>query len=838
MKFPKLLWRFSFSRSQLPPHKNSPSSTAPSQPISKTGHGAFNGKPSVLYSSGSGTYGALSLYSPTVFGTTYSAIYFQIEGDQLNSKVTVGISDTTTDTSYSFPLANCITETTKTGAWTMALCDISKASTANNYNRLYFQDSTGSGLTFHLADVYLGMLPAKYPAFTAGTIIGSNTLVMFGNGVPENITSISFISDVYPKTTLSYVPTKTQVYNDVYPRTYFYLNLTNIGSTLKNGNYTIGTTGGNFNVEIGNGGQTFVLDYTSTWPIADDIYGMAFTPNGAYAKKYGVTVNRWGGNDRTCYNPNGEFTNAAADWYYTNRDVGLTSKQFLANAVSWGVKSFFSLSALDWVAKDKSSGSYPLTVYPNQEKSVNGFGNGKFPNGTKIVADPTTAYTPWNLSLATTFVKSMATQPSYVAIDNEMDIADGTHYDIHPNPPTYDELLNGRYVPYAKMVKSVFPKAMVVGPSSCCWNSGAGAADKAKYNYLDFIPWFLQELKKMEPQTGRILDSLDVHIYPGDGVSANKDDPELRMRITRSWWDPTYKDESWFGDVVVSNQTNGGYPQYIPRFKKIIKQYYPGTKFGIGEWSLGNENHVSTGLAIADTLGIFGREMVDWATYWTSPPDDSMAGLGFWLFRGNTSFAFPSYGLNFTYKTTPNFDTWGAYAGVTEPGAKNATLVLINKSAKSSYVNPIGLPSGVYHVRHFSDVSKTAMNWGEIEISGAVVVPPYTAMLLRPISAAPAFNGPFVPVYGQCGGTYYQGSTYCVAGTVCKFVSSFYSQCVPTSSSTTTTTTTTATSPSPSPTANCQPKNAQCGGKTYTGAKCCASGSTCTVVSEWYSQCK
>jgi hypothetical protein len=33
----------------------------------------------------------------------------------------------------------------------------------------------------------------------------------------------------------------------------------------------------------------------------------------------GVTVNRWGGNAVTAYNPNGQFTNAGNDWYFENR---------------------------------------------------------------------------------------------------------------------------------------------------------------------------------------------------------------------------------------------------------------------------------------------------------------------------------------------------------------------------------------------------------------------------------------------------------------------------------------------------------------------------------------
>ncbi|KAJ1567369.1 hypothetical protein HK096_010083, partial [Nowakowskiella sp. JEL0078] len=48
-----------------------------------------------------------------------------------------------------------------------------------------------------------------------------------------------------------------------------------------------------------------------------------------------------------------------------------------------------------------------------------------------------------------------------------------------------------------------------------------------------------------------------------------------------------------------------------------------------------------------------------------------------------------------------------------------------------------------------------------------------------------------------------------------------------------TTTTTTAAGSG----GNCAAKYAQCGGQTYSGPTCCASGSTCTYNNQWYSQC-
>lgn len=55
---------------------------------------------------------------------------------------------------------------------------------------------------------------------------------------------------------------------------------------------------------------------------------------------------------------------------------------------------------------------------------------------------------------------------------------------------------------------------------------------------------------------------------------------------------------------------------------------------------------------------------------------------------------------------------------------------------------------------------------------------------------------------------------------------------IPSSSTTTAPPATTTTSGS-----NCSQKWGQCGGNNWTGATCCVSGSTCSRVNEWYSQC-
>ena len=54
--------------------------------------------------------------------------------------------------------------------------------------------------------------------------------------------------------------------------------------------------------------------------------------------------------------------------------------------------------------------------------------------------------------------------------------------------------------------------------------------------------------------------------------------------------------------------------------QETIAAHYPGTKLIISEWNFGADESMNGALAIADVLGIYGREGVDAAAYWRNPP--------------------------------------------------------------------------------------------------------------------------------------------------------------------------------------------------------------------------
>lgn len=70
------------------------------------------------------------------------------------------------------------------------------------------------------------------------------------------------------------------------------------------------------------------------------------------------------------------------------------------------------------------------------------------------------------------------------------------------------------------------------------WTSAVGWNDTAAHGNVDFLPWFLGEMKKAEKTAGRrLLDYLDIHYYFQADTSSNTDAAKaIRLRATRSLW--------------------------------------------------------------------------------------------------------------------------------------------------------------------------------------------------------------------------------------------------------------------------------------------------------------
>ena len=380
----------------------------------------------------------------------------------------------------------------------------------------------------------------------------------------------------------------------------------------------------------------------------------------------GAHLNRWGGNPNTRYNWTlGMAWNAARDWEFRNfggkaAAPSASADSFIDTDRSLSVQSVITIPAIGWVASngdaETQSVNVPLAGGPplaTQSDAIAGYDPAANRAATSVRSvarkgapfadppDPTAKVVyqdEWVNHLVRRFGRADTGGVGWYAVDNEADLWSVTHTDVHPVEPGYDDMLAG-FVEYATAIKDVDPTAQVLGPVVSGWTAYMYSArdrgpdnfrthaDRAAHGDVAFLPWWLGQVRQYDQRVGRrTLDALDVHYYPqAAGVYSSANDPAtqaLRLRSTRSLWDPGYVDESWIAEPV----------NLIPRLRQWIDQYYPGTRLAINEWNWGADQTMNGALAIADVLGIFGREGVDMAAYWVVPPPGSAGAFAFAMY--------------------------------------------------------------------------------------------------------------------------------------------------------------------------------------------------------------
>jgi hypothetical protein len=419
------------------------------------------------------------------------------------------------------------------------------------------------------------------------------------------------------------------------------------------------------------------VDLTTTLhPISPYIYGIAGNKL-AYMQSLRPRLTNWGGNPTSRYNWElGNAFNAGSDWEYRNTDYGnppgSVTDQFIEDARAVGADVRITLPTLGWVARDADSETCSFTGPDG--KCYNPGATCQKP-GAK--ADPNKANIPVDVDWVVRWVQHMLDQKGYnvrfLAMDNEPDLWGYTHYDVHPDCSTYQEILD-KYLTYATAVRAVAPKAELLGPVSCCWffywNSPAGDADRAQHGNQEFLPWFLAQVRAHDEKAGvRTLDALDIHYYP-ENVYNDKSDAATaaaRLEATRGLWDGGYVDPSWIAQPV----------RLIPRMKQVIAEHYPGTKLFISEWNFGGDKSMSGALAIADALGIFGQEDLYAASYYQSPELDSPGFFGFKMYT-NYDDEGGRFGDIALPASSPKRQQVAAYAARDSQTGK-VTILLINK---------------------------------------------------------------------------------------------------------------------------------------------------------------
>ncbi|RPD78129.1 hypothetical protein L226DRAFT_457148 [Lentinus tigrinus ALCF2SS1-7] len=684
-----------------------------------------------------GSYAALSLYDETAFANNFAGLRFDISGDQPDVSLSFS-SSTDSDSSASIPLSAMSSSVTST-SWTTITVDFGNLPgnggvlPADSWDRINFQ-AGGSGATFYVTNIVLLTEIIVTPEFLSADPLAGNIIAVTSQGAVD----FSQISAQLNNATVTLKKDATYSPPDTPALTITYFTMS---KPLAPGSLVI-TAGDNTTFSHTIPALKYgTINIGNVKNISSDIYGVNFPTDANYIELLGVTISRWGGNAVTAYNPFGQFTNAGNDWYFENRIADPPDADAWMGWVSGAQsKSLLTVPALDWVSKDSTSYSYPKTVYPAQaayDPYNSDAGNGQFTNGSWVPPLPqTNVYEPWNTSLAAQWLSGLTHKPDIVTVDNEIEIASNTHQDMHPDPMGYDEELQ-RVVDTATMAKSVLPNVQVAAPSTCAWwfywTSSIGYTDNTAHNNQDFLPWFLTQMQAASTKAGkRLLDYLDIHYYYAADTSANDAAAKaLRLRMTKSLWDPTYIDESYIGTSVPAqwSQPNPNAVWLIPRMQQLIAQHYPGTKLSISEWSSTADTDITGGLVTVDQLGIYGREGVDSATYWGTVDEKGPIGLAFWLFRGNgTYFGNKSVQVNMANRDE---DVLGVYASTTD--GKKPTLVIVNKDVVPVNLAISNIPAGTYFMRHFGGAAGVAKWQTTVTISANsnLVVPAYAAVFLQ-----------------------------------------------------------------------------------------------------------
>jgi hypothetical protein len=479
-------------------------------------------------------------------------------------------------------------------------------------------------------------------------------------------------------------------------------------------------------------GPNLAVDATaSRHSISPYIYGMSFADEDL-AAELGLPLRRWGGNATTRYNWQNDTANRGMDWYFENVPEpgpglpgGSATDQFVEQDRRTGTATLLTVPLIGWTpASHDYACGFSVSKYGPQQSTDPwraDCGNGVHTDGTPITGndplDTSVPITPtfvqaWVAHLVGKYGSAAQGGVQFYNLDNEPMLWYDTHRDVHPDPTTYDEIRDRTYA-YAAAIKASDPTAQTVGPALWGWTAyfwsaldwetpgfPANAQDREAHGGVPFLAWYLQQMQAYEQEHGqRILDYVDVHYYPqGEGIfsaqAGDEDVQALRLRSTRSLWDPNYVDESWIAEPVY----------LVPRLQDWVAENYTGTQTMIGEYSWGAMCHISGALAEADVLGIFGREGLDMAALWGPPASDEPGAFAFRIYR-NYDGNGHGFGQTSVQATSADPDRLALYAAVRAPDGA-LTLVVVNKAGQD-LTSPVAVsgftPAGLAQVYRYSD---------------------------------------------------------------------------------------------------------------------------------------
>ncbi|MBL9161758.1 MAG: hypothetical protein JNL18_03345 [Planctomycetaceae bacterium] len=453
---------------------------------------------------------------------------------------------------------------------------------------------------------------------------------------------------------------------------------------------------------------------TPSRAISPYIYGMNFFAGSSLTNP--VTVDRLGGNRWSGYNWETNASNAGSDWFHQ-------SDTFLVGGANNTPPGQAVLPSLQSAATNDRAliVTVPIAGYASADTSgpVTEAQAAPSSRWREVIAKKSTNYPGAPLALAPNktdgyvftdeFVNwvEQTKQPGqevFYSLDNEPGLWNHTHQRLHPGQPTFAEMRD-KTIAHASAIKDVNPNAKVFGGVGYGWQDFVqlqDATDKVtspshpggdQSGELHFYEWLLKETAAAEAAQGRkLMDVLDLHWYPeatGGGVRITENDNSAavvaaRVQAPRSLWDPTYTETSWISQwgTWTGSPGNPGPVRLLPRVQRDVNDFNPGTKIAITEYNYGGTNHISGGIAQADALGVFGKQDVFAATFW-SLYGDSQSQFVSGAFKMYLDYdgAGGRFGDESIAAATTSLDQSAVYASLDSQDPNQMILVAINRTA-------------------------------------------------------------------------------------------------------------------------------------------------------------
>ncbi len=439
---------------------------------------------------------------------------------------------------------------------------------------------------------------------------------------------------------------------------------------------------------------TFKIDVTkeqkaiSPYIYGTNIFGVDSWVGGAHNLPFG----RLGGNRWTAYNWENNASNAGNDWNYQNDaylgggdEAGNAAGSRIATIQADGASALVTIPIQGFVAADKNGDG---DVRNSSNHLQTRFEKSLPRKSGELSTNPDTSDDSVYQDEFVNWIKTNYGNKGkiFFSLDNEPDLWNSTHPEIHPEAVSYAELIKDNS-DYGCMIKDVFPESSVFGFVSYGFNGFVNLQDASDAGGRFFIDYYLAEMKKAEESCGkRVVDVMDLHWYPevyGGETRITEEAidfavAEARIQSPRSLWDKDYSENSW-----ISNDYLNGPIALLPFIQEKIDANYEGTKLAFSEYYYGGGDHISGAIAQADVLGIFAKYGVFAANLWPNAdvPGNYIYGA-FDIFRnydGNKS----SWGDVAVSAENPSPEEASVYASIKSSDPSQTFVVIINKKTSS-----------------------------------------------------------------------------------------------------------------------------------------------------------